>query len=90
MALKRKRKKDRQSLYDSSSYKDLQRRVAQAVRELREENGWTQEEAAAACEMSTRLIQRCEAGVSNLTLATLARICDGFGIKAEELFRRRE
>lgn len=63
----------------------MQGRLATNVRRLREERGLTQEQAADLCGMATRLLQRVEAGGSNVTFATLARFCAGFGVEASDL-----
>jgi transcriptional regulator with XRE-family HTH domain len=74
----RRRRSERQYLYRSAEYRDLVARLATSVRALREQNGWTQEEAADRAWMATPLLQRIEAASSNVTLTTLARLCKGF------------
>ncbi|OJT19342.1 hypothetical protein BO221_37125 [Archangium sp. Cb G35] len=64
--------------------------MAAAVRRLREEKGWTQEEAAHRCQMTTRLLQRVEGEDVNLTLTTLARLCEGLGVDVAQLFQSRK
>ncbi|WP_395842426.1 helix-turn-helix domain-containing protein [Cystobacter fuscus] len=75
--------------YESAAYRELQARLAAAVRHLREEKGWTQEEAAHRCGMTTRLLQRVEGEDVNLTFTTLARICEGLEVDVVELFQLR-
>ena len=86
----RRRKADRLPLYEGQTYRVLQERLAESVLRLRKEKNLTQEEAAHRCEMSTRLYQRSESEDANVTLATLARICDGFSVDVVELFRARK
>ena len=84
----RKRRVDRIDQYESPVYQELQQRLAAGLKRIRAENDWTQERAAQECGMSTRLYQRCEAGDSNVTLTTLARICSGFQIDPADLWKR--
>lgn len=84
----KRRRPERSGQYESQTYKQIQRRVAGAVRRLRDEREWTQEEAAHQCGMSTRLFQYVEAGEANLTFTTLARLCDGLSVDVRDLFEK--
>ena len=81
---------ERAHLYRSTGLRDVQTRLASNVRRLRAERRWTQEEAAHRSEMATPLFQRIEAGATNTTLVTLARLCAGFGVEPDRLFKRCE
>lgn len=83
----RRRNPARAEQYRSDAYRDLLARLLVNVRAVRNERGWTQEEAAHACGIATRILQRVEAGEVNLTLTSLARLCDGFAVDAGRLFR---
>lgn len=87
MAAKR-RKPERSAQYESPTYRDLVDRVARAVHRLRAKRGWTQEEAAHRCGMSTRLFQQIESGESNLTFTTVARLCEGLEVDVSTLVAR--
>ena len=80
----RRRRPERAEQYKSVAYQELRARLAAAVRHLRTEKGWTQEEAAHRCGMTTRLLQRVEGSEVNLTLTTLARLCEGFKVDAAQ------
>ena len=84
----RRRRPERVAQYENAAYTELLERLAHNVLRLRQARKWTQEEAAHQTGMSTRLFQRIEAGDSNVTLTTLARLVDGFGIDALDLLRR--
>lgn len=58
------------------------------VAELRISRGLTQEQLAERIGLSTRYMQRIEAGRQNFTLATLARLGDLLGVQARELLRK--
>lgn len=53
----------------------LGRRIA----EIRREKGWTQEEAAQRLGMEVQSLQRIERG-TNLTIRTMVKIADGYGV----------
>ncbi|MBI5597273.1 MAG: helix-turn-helix transcriptional regulator [Elusimicrobia bacterium] len=82
----RRRRSERAGQYQSASYRDLQHRLASNVRSLRRLNGWSQEEAAHRCDMATQVLQRVECRETNITLTTLARLCEGFGADIRKLF----
>lgn len=82
----RKRKAEREEQYRSPEFARLQGRLAKNLRALRREYGWTQEDAAHACSMSVRLFQGLEAGRTNATLTTLARLVEGFEVDVGQLF----
>jgi transcriptional regulator with XRE-family HTH domain len=57
------------------------------LRQLRTERGWTQEQAATACDISTKVYQFLENGhLDNPTLATIEKICNGFKILLRDFF----
>jgi transcriptional regulator with XRE-family HTH domain len=89
MARPRTRRPERAEQYKTPAYRDLQARLAAAVRRLREEKGWTQEEAAHRCGMTTRLFQRVEGEDVNLTFTSLARLCEGLEVDVVQLFKPR-
>lgn len=80
-----RRKPGRAQQYRSRAYKELVARLATNIRRLREAHEWSQEEAAHRCKMATRLFQKAEAGEINMTLTTLARLCEGFEVDIVDL-----
>jgi len=85
MPAPRRRRAERLPQYEGATYRALLRRFSARLRALRENHGWTQEEAGARCEMAMQQYQRIEAGQVNITLTTLARLCDGFAVDAVDL-----
>lgn len=89
MATKRRRKTERAVQYENRTYRQLLRRLARATKGLRKKRGWTQEEAAHQCGMSTRLYQQVESEETNATLTTLARLAEGFEVDVLQLLPRK-
>jgi transcriptional regulator with XRE-family HTH domain len=56
------------------------------VRALREDQGWTLEQAAERCQLDWKHLQKIESGVLNVTLVTLVRIAVGLGVSTQALF----
>ena len=59
---------------------NLGRRIA----EIREDLGWTQQQAAEILNMPTKNLQKIERG-SNLTVRSLVRLASGFGVSTRSL-----
>lgn len=84
----RDRSKPREKLYEAGAYHGLLALIGANVRRVREERGWTQEEAAEHCgEMASQLLCRIELGATNVTALSLSRIVEGFGIEPAELLK---
>jgi len=65
---------------------DIVKKLAVRLKELREERGWTQEEAAQKCRLEYKYYQRYESRKPrDMRLSTLEKIAKGFGIKPSEL-----
>ena len=65
----------------------LSEKLAKNMRYKRSEIGWTQEEAAEACDLSDRAYREIESGHGNPKLATLEQISKGLGIAPGDLFK---
>ena len=84
--MEKKRKTKRLELYQRKTYKMLLKNMANNIKQLREQESLTQEEAAHRCSMPTRQWQMIETGEANTTLVTIARLCDGLGVSIEVIF----
>jgi transcriptional regulator with XRE-family HTH domain len=67
-------------------YDRARKRLAQTVRRRREDLGLSQEAAAHAIHIATRHYQKLEAGSLNITLRTLTRVAEAFGVAIKDLF----
>jgi len=67
----------------------LRERLGTNIREYRSAKGWTQEALANECKFSRVTITQIEAGLHNVTLATIERIALSLGCSEEELFKKR-
>jgi ribosome-binding protein aMBF1 (putative translation factor) len=81
-------RKDRVGQYRAPSYVALTQTLARNVRAARARLGLTQEQAAEACGLAARHLQRIEAGTENSTFTTLARLSDGLATPASDLLRQ--
>jgi DNA-binding XRE family transcriptional regulator len=89
-AFKRPDARDRVPAWDVLEEK-LRERMARNVRRIRVAEGFTQEQAAKRCGMTTRTWQRIEAGMKGPTspkLLTVARVAVALGVDPHEIFRR--
>ena len=59
--------------------------VGERVRQLRREQGWTQDEISRRFGFNYKHYQRIEQGQQNLELATLNKLAEAFGIPIAEL-----
>jgi len=64
------------------------RAFGDAIRELRQERGLTQEALADRCGLTTNYVGDAERGERNISLRALWQIADGLGVSAWELLRK--
>jgi transcriptional regulator with XRE-family HTH domain len=64
---------------------ELQQKVGQRIRELRESKGVSQQNLAAICNFEKANLSRIEAGRTNPTVSTLYKISQALEIKLTEL-----
>jgi len=64
---------------------DILKRFGARVRELRKEQGYSQENFAYACELDRTYVGGIERGERNVALRNIERIADTLGISAAEL-----
>lgn len=57
------------------------------IKELREERGWSQRECADFLGIHHVYLADIELGKRNLTLSSIEKLAEGFGIPLEELFQ---
>lgn len=63
----------------------LQQKIGQRIRELRESKGISQQNLAAICNFEKANLSRIEAGRTNPTVSTLYKISQALEIKISEL-----
>lgn len=64
---------------------DVRRKFGKRLRELREAEGWSQEEFADRAGLHRTYVSAVERGVRNPTLSVLARIAKALGMTLSEL-----
>ena len=60
--------------------------IGERLRRLRKARKWTQEKTAEATGLDTRHVQMIEAGQLNVTVLTLVRLAEGFGVQLAVFF----
>jgi ribosome-binding protein aMBF1 (putative translation factor) len=75
-----------QEIRSTPRYRRELRELGQRLRALRQERGWTLEEASEQVGIDWRHIGRVELGELNVTIATLVRLAVGYGVKVGEFF----
>lgn len=77
----------RRLLFESPTYRRVIERVAANVQRLRAARGWTQEDLAAHCgDLDLTVLRGVEAARTNVTAATVARLCEGLGVDVAEIY----
>lgn len=69
---------------------DLRRAFGAAVRTLRQERGWTQDDLADAAQLQPTYISDLERGARSPGLTTQQRIAQALGVKVWQVFRLAE
>jgi transcriptional regulator with XRE-family HTH domain len=69
-------------------FQDLRHRVARNLARLRTSRGFTFEMLGNRAGLHWRHLQKIEAGESNVTLVTIARLADGLAVDVTELMLR--
>lgn len=86
----KRRRKERQPLYESAKFLEITALLAANLRALRAQRDWTQEQAAEHCGLPFQTYQPIEYASTNWTAVTLSRLCEGFGVDAAELLAPRK
>lgn len=73
-----------------SDFEKTQLSLGKRLKERRTSLGWTQEYAAVQIGIDVKAYGRIETGNANVTLATLLRLANGFGVNIGELFEMNE
>lgn len=60
--------------------------LGRRLRAVRKARGWTLDQAAEATGVDLKHIQMIEAGKLNVTVLTLVRLAEGFGVEVREFF----
>ena len=80
----------RKSAAPIPSRQEVQVKLGVAVRKLREEHTWTQEQLAAAAEVHWTYVSQVERGLKNVSLYTLHRLAHAFGVSPASLLDKAE
>lgn len=84
----KRRTTKRVELFETPMCRALVARFAANIRRLREGKGWSQEECAfQSLQLDAAMLRTIEAGQANLTITTIARLCQGLGVDVLDLFQ---
>lgn len=75
-----------QSSRASERFVDEKKALGRRLRALRTSKGWTLEKAAEQTGVDWRHVQMVEVGDTNVTLLTLVRLAEGFGVPLSAFF----
>ncbi len=65
----------------------IQELVGKRIREIRKEQGFSQEELAARAELDRTYMTSVECGRRNISIVNLHKIAEALGVTLEEMFR---
>jgi transcriptional regulator with XRE-family HTH domain len=76
------------TIQDTTHLNNLQRSLGRRIRELRSEQGWTQEQFAEFCGLHRTYVGHVERGEKNVSLSTVLRVANALGVRISALFGR--
>jgi transcriptional regulator with XRE-family HTH domain len=68
----------------------VQKSLGHCIRELRNQEGWSQERFAEICGLHRTYMGHVERGEKNISLSTVLRVANALGIRVSDLFGRAE
>ncbi len=74
-------------MQDPDRQLELQRRLGGRVRELRQRQGWSQEELADYCGLHRTYVGSVERGERNATLGSLDTLAQALGVKISDVVK---
>jgi transcriptional regulator with XRE-family HTH domain len=76
------------TIQDITHLNNLQRSLGRRIRELRSDQGWTQEQFAEFCGLHRTYMGHVERGEKNVSLSTVLRVANALGVRISALFGR--
>ena len=68
----------------------VQKSLGHCIRELRNQEGWSQEQFAEICGLHRTYMGHVERGEKNISLSTVLRVANALGVRLSDLFGRAE
>jgi transcriptional regulator with XRE-family HTH domain len=78
------------SLHKAPDAEHVQRSLGRHIRELRSQQGWSQEEFAQVCGLHRTYMGHVERGDKNVSLSTVLKVANALGVRLSGLFGRVE